>query len=115
MALDRSEKNPLIALTAHRFSHLMPEAPRPYLTDGRWDVWNLTIESEKFSFDTRGYGAGVLTWKVPQTGAFEVILRQGNERQRNGNYQVSDLGILNIQIESGNNQPIRVEARKVSD
>jgi len=113
VALDRSETEPVIALKAHAAPHLLPDASRPYLVEGRWDVWNLEIETGgRFRFQTAGYGPGILLWKVPRPGTYTVTTTDEKGEVQPAVFSSGDSGVLTIEIGYGSGRALEVEVRE---
>jgi hypothetical protein len=76
VALDAAVEAPIVRLTDHATSDGLPEAARPYLVEGRWLVSRFQLQDRGFKFRAQGYGAGVMSWKVPAPGTYSVEIRR---------------------------------------
>jgi hypothetical protein len=75
VALDTAEKAPIIALKGFAPGEKLPTAERPYLVQGRWNIWNLEFPCKhQVTFTAQGFGDGEMVWKVPGPGPYELSL-----------------------------------------
>lgn len=79
VALDPAEREPIIALTDVDRADAPPDAPRPYLSHGRWVFSDLRLSGQSFTVRAQGYGAGAMEWRVPWAGRYAVTARRGGE------------------------------------
>lgn len=79
VALDPAEREPIVALTDVDRADAPPDAPRPYLSHGRWVFSDLRLSGQGFAVRAQGYGAGAMEWRVPWAGRYGVTARRGDE------------------------------------
>ncbi len=80
VTLDKSVSNAVIALRDYEDTAGEPRSTVPYLISSNWQVWGMEREPGYFGFRTRGFGAGRMTWRVPQAGQYQLtVFHEGNE------------------------------------
>ncbi|MBF0380021.1 MAG: hypothetical protein HQL69_03330 [Magnetococcales bacterium] len=74
IALDKDHEAPIIALTDHPNSGVLPSG-RPYMVESSWMVGSLSFPTpHSLKFNSHGYGSGEFVWKTPWKGQFEASL-----------------------------------------
>ncbi len=78
VALDPAVPHPVVALMEVERGDTPPAAPRPYLIDGRWAFWGLSVEGEGegFAVAASGYGDGTMTWRMPRPGRYAASVER---------------------------------------
>lgn len=64
-----------VALTEGESVTRVPTASRPYLVDGRWRVWDLSVGGSSVSFRVQGFGDGAMRWWWPRASVVDVEWR----------------------------------------
>lgn len=77
VALDPAVAEPVVALTDVDRADVAPEAPQPYLIQGRWVFSGLRLSGRGFTATAQGYGAGEMEWFMPQPGRYVATARRG--------------------------------------
>lgn len=73
VALDSAVAEPRVALIARTNSPPV----RPLLTQSSWTVSHLSLQDDRFSFKTQGYGLGEMAWRIAPDRRWKV--RAGDE------------------------------------
>lgn len=78
--LDPEVEDPTIKLKINRNSNILPIEPSPYLVDSRWEIKSLHNDKNLLTIRALGYGAGEMTWTVPESGSYLI---QAHKKKKN--------------------------------
>lgn len=70
--LDAEEKEPIIALKPHDNWYKESPAPKAYLDNARWPIWNVKHSNKTTTFNTQGFGQGEMRWIMPKNGNYNI-------------------------------------------
>ncbi len=112
VALDPSERTPVIALAQSERTDVEPSAARAYLIDSRWPIEGLRIDGRDFAFRGQGFGPGEMTWKVEGAGRYQVTADDG-ERKVESFAEADADGILAFTIRTRTYAPTAVAVRRI--
>ncbi|MBF0379695.1 MAG: hypothetical protein HQL69_01680 [Magnetococcales bacterium] len=79
VALDKSIKDPVIALVDIEHGDGPPAIEKPYLIDSCWQVWNVQRVAGKTKFSTGGFGVGDMRWRIPKGRSCQVWKTDGEK------------------------------------
>jgi hypothetical protein len=78
VSLDASDPAPVIALRSVRPSGDAPDAPKPYLVHGRWEVSGVRWEGDGFRFSAKGFGRGEMLWKAAKNRTYRLHVEEAS-------------------------------------
>ena len=84
-----------------------PKAVRPYLIESRWQIYNLVINENHFSFEAKGFGKGEMKWYVPKNGTYSIYVNNDKILTKKANDN-----LLNFSINKSAINSILLEIRK---
>lgn len=116
IALDAAESSPVIALRGHPVDKGIPDSDRPYLIEGRWNVWDVqATDANQIVFTAQGFGGGSLTWKVPGPGHYVAQLSDKNEVKQRIKASADEKGILKLNFGAEALNPVRITVTRVEE
>lgn len=115
VTLDEAHPAPVVALTERARLDRETKAIRPYLIHGRWRVWQLEEAQGGFRFLAQGYGAGSMTWMVPEPGAYEVTASLADSSRKTWRFTADADGRLEINLKADANRPIALRVAPVEE
>ncbi|MDB2415291.1 hypothetical protein N9W34_05915 [Rickettsiales bacterium] len=106
--LDSATSQVLIALKNNKDYFEVPKESTSYLIESRWLISNLNKKNSEISFDTQGFGAGEMTWQVPQDGNYRI-------RVNGKDYAISASknNLLKFKLEKNAIVPLKLNITKV--
>jgi hypothetical protein len=114
VALDSTEKAPIITLKDFSPGEKLPTAEQPYLVQGRWHIWNLKFpRKHQATFTAQGFGDGEMVWKVPGPGAYELSLSNNTGVQQTLSALADGDGILKVKFGSEAIENVKITLTKV--
>ncbi len=109
VALDHAVAAPVIALQA---AFADSQSASNHLVHSRWTITWLRHDESGFSFLTRGFGAGEMSWQVTANGAYTIVAQaEGREVFRTTEFADSD-GVLNFTIDAAGIDPLSVRVMR---
>ncbi len=116
VALDAAVEEPVVALKGHPAGGPLPASSRPYLLEGRWNIWDLsTAQPRQAQFTAQGYGPGAMRWKVPREGLYRVSIESDDETQTSITAQASPEGVLEFTVNAPALTPVRITIQTMDD
>jgi hypothetical protein len=106
VALDPAAEEPLIALQDRALENA---ATRPFLTQSRWRLSNLTIAPCHVTFHAEGFGPGAMSWSGFAPGRYEIKALHGSRSLWQSSQEADDAGALNFTIDSNGIESILVD------
>jgi hypothetical protein len=110
VALDPSEKSPVIALKDDDRYYAQPEEKDFYVVESRWQISALTTSSDKAVFTAQGYGNGDMVWQVGTPGHYKV-----NVNGKLSDARAGDDRMLKLSLKESAVAPVGVTITKVND
>lgn len=114
VALDEADAAPIVALREHTAKTESPAAHRPYLIQGRWQVWNLQAKGHKFTFIAQGFGTGEMIWRVPAGGRFEIQTRESGGDEGKSEVVAGQDGILRLALSVPATSGVEIRVSQIS-
>jgi hypothetical protein len=105
-ALDPATEEPLIALQDRVFE---PAWGRPYLTQSRWRLSNLSIAPCHVTFRAEGFGPGEMSWQGFAPGRYEIKAHRASRPLWQSLREVNDAGMMEFTIDVDGIEPVLVD------
>ncbi|MFD1627030.1 polysaccharide deacetylase family protein [Azospirillum griseum] len=111
VALDPAVAQPVLALMEVERGDVPPAAPRPYLIEGRWAFWGLSVEGEGFAVAASGYGDGAMTWRLPQPGRYTLSAERAGRILWTGEAETDAENRLSLSVTVAAVEPVTLRVR----
>lgn len=108
VTLDKTVREPVIALKSMNRSDAYPTADRPYLVHARWEISDLRVLGSGFRFQATGFGSGEMVWKAPLPGSFSIEVRRGDRSIFSQRLQTDPEGLLKMNLPPQGLTPLTV-------